>query len=71
MIELYEHYELKTERLSASLRHPIHAIEVARMGADIGTMPFKVFQQLLEHPLTDKEQEQFLADWKKTAAAKA
>ena len=57
--------------LEASLRHPIHIIEAARLGADIATMPYKVFQQLLKHPLTDKGQDQFLADWKKVSAAKA
>jgi transaldolase len=71
IIEIYDNYSWKTEVLASSLRHPIHVIEAARMGADIGTMPFKVFQQLLKHPLTDKGQEQFLADWKKTTAAKA
>ena len=71
IIEIYDQYDWKTEVLAASLRHPIHVIEAARMGADIATMPFKVFQQLLKHPLTDKGQDQFLADWKKTAAAKA
>ena len=71
IIEIYDNYSWKTEVLAASLRHPIHVIEAARMGSDIATMPFKVFQQLLKHPLTDKGQEQFLADWKKTAAAKA
>lgn len=71
IIEIYDNYEWKTEVLAASLRSPIHVIEAARMGADIGTMPFKVFQQLLKHPLTDKGQETFLADWKKVSAAKA
>jgi len=71
IIEIYRNYGWKTEVLAASLRHPIHVIEAARLGADIATMPYKVFQQLLKHPLTDKGQEQFLADWKKTTAAKA
>ena len=71
IIEIYQNYSWKTEVLAASLRHPIHVIEAARMGSDIATMPYKVFQQLLKHPLTDKGQDQFLADWKKTAAAKA
>ena len=70
IIEIYDQYDWKTEVLAASLRHPIHVIEAARMGSDIGTMPFKVFQQLLKHPLTDKGQEQFLADSKKASAAK-
>src|SRR4051794_38975201 len=71
IIEIYDNYEWKTEVLAASLRHPIHVIEAARMGSDIAPMPLKVFQQFLKPPLTDKGQEQFLADWKKTAAAKA
>ena len=70
IIEIYDQYDWKTEVLAASLRHPIHVIEAARMGSDIATMPFKVFQQLLKHPLTEKGQEQFLADSKKASAAK-
>lgn len=52
--------------LAASLRHPIHVIEAARLGADIATMPFKVIDQLFSHPLTDKGQALFLADWAKS-----
>lgn len=70
IIEIYDQYDWKTEVLAASLRHPIHVIEAARMGSDIATMPFKVFQQLLKHPLTEKGQEAFLADSKKASAAK-
>jgi transaldolase len=66
IIEIYENYSWKTEVLAASLRHPIHVIEAARLGADIGTMPFKVIDQLFNHPLTDKGQAQFLADWQKS-----
>src|SRR4030095_4214668 len=66
IIEIFAHYEWKTEVLAASLRHPIHVIEAARMGADIATMPFKVIDQLFNHPLTDKGQAQFLADWAKS-----
>ena len=68
IIEIYRNYGWKTEVLAASLRHPIHVIEAARLGADIGTMPYKVLEQLLKHPLTDKGQDQFLSDWKKRAA---
>ncbi len=50
--------------LAASLRHPVHVMDAARAGADIATMPFKVFKMLVQHPLTDKGLEQFLADWK-------
>jgi len=66
IIEVYENYNWKTEVLAASLRHPIHVIEAARLGSDIATMPFKVIDQLFNHPLTDKGQAQFLADWQKS-----
>ena len=66
IIDIYRNYEWKTEVLAASMRHPIHVIEAARMGADIATMPFKVIDQLFNHPLTDKGQAQFLADWRKS-----
>jgi transaldolase len=66
IIEIYRNYSWKTEVLAASIRHPIHAIEAARLGADIATMPFKVIDQMFNHPLTDKGQAQFLADWHKS-----
>lgn len=66
IVEIYDNYDWKTEVLAASIRHPIHVVEAARLGADIATMPFKVMQQLVKHPLTDKGLEQFLADWKKS-----
>lgn len=66
IVDIYDNYGWKTEVLAASIRHPIHVIEAARMGADIATMPFKVIEQLFNHPLTDKGQAQFLADWQKS-----
>jgi len=66
IVEIYQNYPWKTEVLAASLRHPIHVIEAARLGADIATMPLKVIDQLFNHPLTDKGQAQFLADWAKS-----
>lgn len=66
IIEIYHNYSWKTEVLAASLRHPVHVIEAARLGADIATLPFKVIDQLFNHPLTDKGQAQFLADWAKS-----
>jgi transaldolase len=66
IVEIYDNYSWKTEVLAASLRHPIHVIEAARLGADIATVPFKVIDQLFNHPLTDKGQTQFLADWAKS-----
>jgi transaldolase len=66
IVDIYRNYEWKTQVLAASIRSPIHVIEAARMGADIATMPFKVIEQLFNHPLTDKGQAQFLADWHKS-----
>ena len=65
IVEIYRNYEWKTEVLAASIRSPVHVIEAARIGADVATMPFKVMEQLIKHPLTDKGLEQFLADWRK------
>lgn len=66
IVEIYNNYAWKTEVLAASIRHPIHVVEAARMGAHVATLPFKVIEQLAKHPLTDKGVEQFLADWKKS-----
>ena len=65
IVGIYSNYEWETEVLASSVRHPIHVIEAARMGADVATMPFKVLDQLFNHPLTDKGLEQFLSDWHK------
>ncbi len=62
---IYDTYGLKTQLLAASLRHPNHVLEAARAGADIGTMPFAVFEKLWKHPLTDIGLEKFLSDFKK------
>lgn len=66
IVDIYGNYGWNTEILAASIRHPIHVIEAARLGADIATVPFKVIEQLIKHPLTDKGLEGFLADWKKS-----
>lgn len=65
ILEIYRAYNFSTQVLAASLRHPIHVLEAAKMGAHIGTMPFKVLQQLFQHPLTDKGLQGFLKDWEK------
>ncbi len=62
---IYDNYGYETEILAASLRHPLHLVEAALIGADISTMPYKVFDQLFNHPLTDIGLKQFLADWDK------
>lgn len=62
---IYDNYDFSTQILAASIRHPMHVIDSALAGADVGTMPYSVFQMLFKHPLTDKGLEKFLADWKK------
>jgi transaldolase len=68
IIQIFDHYDYDCEVLAASLRHPIHVVEAARMGADIGTMPMSVFTALLKHPLTDIGLKKFLDDWEKVKA---
>lgn len=63
VIDIYSAYGYATEVLVASVRHPMHVLEAARLGAHVSTMPFKVIQQLVKHPLTDIGLEKFLADW--------
>ena len=64
---IYDNYpELETQILVASIRHPVHVLEAARIGADVSTVPPDVLRKLAQHPLTDKGLETFLADWKKT-----
>jgi len=63
IIEIYRAYSFSTQVLAASLRHPLHVVEAAKMGAHIGTMPYKVFEQLFKHPLTDRGLQGFLSDW--------
>ena len=66
ILTIYRNYDFETQVLVASIRHPMHVVAAAMMGADIGTMPFSVITQLIKHPLTDIGLERFLADWKKT-----
>jgi transaldolase len=65
IVQIYNNYGFETEVLVASVRHPIHVLEAARMGADVVTCPQSVLMQLIKHPLTDSGLERFLADWKK------
>ena len=67
IMEIYENYpEIETEVLVASIRHPMHLVEAAKMGAHVATLPPSVIRQLFAHPLTDKGLSAFLADWEKT-----
>jgi transaldolase len=63
--EIYDNYEFTTSILAASLRHPLHVVQAARIGADVATLPPAVLEHLLDHPLTTIGLERFLADWKK------
>ena len=66
IVTIYNNYGYQTEVLVASIRHPLHVVEAALMGAHVCTMPFDVIEKLFKHPLTDIGLEKFLADWKKT-----
>lgn len=66
ILEIYGNYDFETEVLVASVRHPLHVTEAARMGAEVVTLPFKVLEQLYKHPLTDLGLDRFLADWQAT-----
>lgn len=67
IVQIYRNYAgLKTEVLVASIRHPMHVVEAAKMGAHVGTLPPSVLRQMFQHPLTDKGLAAFLADWTRT-----
>ncbi len=61
--DIFSIHDIETEIIAASIRHPVHVTEAARRGAHIATIPYKVFKQLLQHPLTDSGLQKFLADW--------
>jgi transaldolase len=67
IVQIYNNYsEFNTEVLVASIRHPMHVVEAAKLGADVCTVPPAILKALIKHPLTDKGLDAFLADWKKT-----
>ena len=63
---IFTEHHLMTKILAASLRHPLHVVEAAKLGADIATLPFKVLEQMVKHPLTDIGLQRFLKDWQTT-----
>ena len=63
--QIFENYAITSEIIVASIRHTIHVVETALIGADIATIPFKVIEQMMKHPLTDKGIDSFLKDWEK------
>lgn len=65
IIQIFNNYTMNTEIIVASIRHPLHFVQAALMGADIATVPFSTLNKLLRHPLTDIGMEKFLKDWEK------
>jgi transaldolase len=65
IVQIFDNYDFDCEVLAASLRHPIHVVEAAKIGAHVGTMPMAVLTSLLKHPLTDIGLKRFLEDWEK------
>lgn len=61
---IYDNYKITTQIIVASIRHPLHFVEAARIGADVATVPFNVIEKLMQHPLTDIGIQRFLDDWK-------
>ncbi len=65
IVQIYRNYSYDTQVLVASVRHPLHVVEAALIGADVCTIPFAVINKLFNHPLTDNGLDKFLSDWKK------
>nr|WP_312577198.1 fructose-6-phosphate aldolase [Sedimentibacter sp.] len=63
IVDIFNNYNIDTEIIAASIRHPMHVTQAARLGCHIATVPYKVILQMTKHPLTDKGIEQFLKDW--------
>ncbi|WP_077369510.1 fructose-6-phosphate aldolase [Anaerosalibacter sp. Marseille-P3206] len=63
IVEIYKNYDMKTEIIAASIRHPMHVLEAAKAGAHIATVPYKIFNQMVSHPMTDAGIDKFLKDW--------
>jgi len=65
IVTIFKNYGFESEVIVSSIRHPIHVLEAALIGAHVATIPYKVIEQLVKHPLTDIGIERFLADWEK------
>lgn len=65
IVTIFKNYKFGSKVIVSSIRHPIHVLEAALIGADVATIPYKVIDQLVQHPLTDIGIEKFLEDWKK------
>ncbi|MCR4399381.1 MAG: fructose-6-phosphate aldolase, partial [Syntrophomonadaceae bacterium] len=64
IVTVFDHYLIDTEIIAASIRHPVHVVEAAKMGAHIATVPYSVLKQMVRHPLTEVGITRFLDDWK-------
>ncbi len=71
LVTIFDNYDIETEILAASIRHPVHVVQAAMAGADIATLPFNVLDKLLNHPLTDLGAERFRKDWEKVKSQKS
>ena len=71
LVTIFDNYDIETEILAASIRHPVHVVQAAMAGAHIATMPFNVLDKLLNHPLTDIGAERFRKDWEKVKSQKS
>ncbi len=69
IVQIYRNYRFPTKVLVASVRHPVHVLEAAKLGADVATIPYGVIEQLAKHPLTENGLKKFLADWEKVPKA--
>ena len=69
IVQIYRNYGFATKVLVASVRHPVHVLQAAKMGADVATIPYGVIEQLARHPLTESGLKKFLADWEKVPKA--
>ncbi len=67
IVDIYAEYDIDTEVIAASIRHPLHCVAAAKAGADIATVPYKVLMQMIQHPLTDIGIERFLSDWRQVS----
>ena len=67
IVDVFKHYQLPTQVIAASIRHPLHCVVAAKAGAHIATVPYNVLMQMINHPLTDAGISRFLADWRRVS----
>ncbi len=69
IVDIFKHYELPTQVIAASIRHPLHCVTAAKAGAHIATIPYNILKQMIRHPLTDVGVARFLADWQRVSSS--